>query len=56
MVSKVFSKLSLSIPSSPSTKNLTLHGTAPVIFKKYSTAFIRVISSPLSSAAPRPKM
>ena len=33
-----------------------LHGTSPVVFRQASTALIRVISSPLSSVAPLPKI
>src|SRR5579875_120997 len=40
--------------SSPSTRNFMLHGTSPVVRRIASTALILVMSSPLSSADPRP--
>jgi len=53
---KYFEILLLPISSSPSTKNLMLQGTSPVCFNRYSTAFNLVISSPLASEAPLPKI
>ena len=44
----------LPISSSPSITNFMLHGTSPVSFRNDSTAFMRVISSPLSSDEPLP--
>src|SRR5919112_2112458 len=52
--SRYLFKLGLPISSSPSIKNLILHGTSPVCFRMHSTAFILVISSPLSSDDPLP--
>ena len=51
---RYFSICILPISSSPSTINLILHGTSPVSRRKYSTAFILVINSPLSSDEPLP--
>src|SRR3712207_3607932 len=51
---KYCSICTLPTSSSPSTMNFTLQGTSPVFFRQYSTALMRVISSPLSSAEPLP--
>ena len=46
----------LPVSSSPSITNFMLQGTSPVVLSCASTALILVISSPLSSVAPRPKI